>query len=444
MFVAEEESELELENVNVVLKSKRGRKSKKELMESLNMLNFENHIAKPVKIPKKHKTLEEKKLKHESKEHKSEKNKYGECKSKECKSKECKSKECKSGEYESGEYESGEYEYKENKYGECECKENKYGENEYKENDDHNKITTSEPKVFKKRGRKPKGGKIIQQTIIDNEEIDEKQYVILHLKCSIDDLENANNDEGTNVLDAYNTHIYSDCYQPLDESKTLTLTNSNVNSNLNINNCDDGFEVDDDETDVCENSKYNMKEIWKKLKQLECNLHIDNISKKSACFWDTCDFDTPPIYIPKYFLGGTYYVYGCFCCPECAIAYLNNQQVDRSTKSERYQLIHDVYSKMYGYTKSIKEASDPRYLLDIFFGNLSIKEYRALLRSETLYLVIDKPLTKVYPEIHEDTEDYILNNKIIPSNTSSYQIRGKNGRKKANKSSILSENFGIN
>ena len=127
-----------------------------------------------------------------------------------------------------------------------------------------------------------------------------------------------------------------------------------------------------------------------------------------------------------------------------SIITLNNQQIDRSTKTERYQLLHDVYSKIYDYKKSIKEASDPRYLLDKFFGNLSIKEYRNLLRTGTLYLVIDKPLTKVYPEIHENTEDYILNNKIIPSNTSNYQIRGKNGRKKPNKSSILSENFGIN
>ena len=54
-------------------------------------------------------------------------------------------------------------------------------------------------------------------------------------------------------------------------------------------------------------------------------------------FWDTCDFDTPPIYIPKYFISGTYHVYGCFCSPECAVAYMNNEQMDRSSKSERYQ-----------------------------------------------------------------------------------------------------------
>jgi hypothetical protein len=294
---------------------------------------------------------------------------------------------------------------------------------------------TGEPKVFKKRGRKPKGGKIIQQATVNDEETDDKQYVILHLKCSMNDLEE-NEQDAQNSLDAYNTHIYNNYCQPYDETKTF--------ANINSENYEDenNFCEDDDET--VENSKDNIKEIWKKLKQLECNLHIDNISKKSSCFWDTCEFDTPPVYIPKYFLGGTYYVYGCFCCPECALAYLNKEHIDRSMKAERCQLLHDVYSPIYGYAKSIKEASEPRYLIDKFFGNLTIKEYRALLRTETLYLVIDKPLTKVYPEIHGDTEDYILNNKIIPSNTSTYQIRGKNGKKKNNKTSILSENFGIN
>jgi hypothetical protein len=392
MIVAEEEVETKQE-INVV-KSKRGRKSKKELMESLNLINVEQQNIKPVKQLKKIKNNDT-----------------------------------------SINNDNFLTSISDKIINECDISD-KYSEGieDYK-NIDNDEV--NEQKVFKKRGRKPKGGKIIQPTITNDDQIDEKQNVILHLKCSMKDLDEIKNEENE-VLDAYNTHVYNELmynYQKFDEPKfTSTSNNHNVN--------DDGFDGDDDDTDFV--NKDNMKDIWKKLKQLECNLHLDNISKKSACFWDTCDFDTPPIYIPKYFIGGTYHVYGCFCSPECAVAYLNNQQIDRSTKTERYQLLHDIYSKIYDYKKSIKEASDPRYLLDKFFGNLSIKEYRNLLKSGTLYLVIDKPLTKVYPEIHENTEDYILNNKIIPSNTSSYQIRGKNNKKKPNKTSILSENFGIN
>lgn len=395
MIVVEEEIETKQET-NVV-KSKRGRKSKKELMESLNLINVENQSIKPVKPLK-----QLKKIKNNDTS--------------------INDDNCLTSISDKIINESNILD----KYSEG------IEDDKILDNDEVN-----EQKVFKKRGRKPKGGKIIQPTITNDDQIDEKQNVILHLKCSMKDLDEIQNEENE-VLDAYNTHVYNELmynYQKFDEPKfTSTSNNHNIN--------DDGFDGDDDDTDFI--NKDNMKDIWKKLKQLEYNLHVDNISKKSACFWDTCDFDTPPIYIPKYFIGETYYVYGCFCSPECAVAYLNNQQIDRSTKTERYQLLHDVYSKIYDFKKSIKEASDPRYLLDKFFGNLSIKEYRNLLKSGTLYLVIDKPLTKVYPEIHENTEDYILNNKIIPSNTSSYQIRGKNNKKKQNKSSILSENFGIN
>ena len=42
------------------------------------------------------------------------------------------------------------------------------------------------------------------------------------------------------------------------------------------------------------------KIIWKKIKNLEFQLHTNNISNKSACFWCTYDFENPSIYIPKY------------------------------------------------------------------------------------------------------------------------------------------------
>ena len=102
-----------------------------------------------------------------------------------------------------------------------------------------------------------------------------------------------------------------------------------------------GYEDDDDES-VC---KDLHKEINKKLKQLEQNLHINNVgNKKSCCFWDTCEFDNPPIYIPKHFINGTYHVYGCFCSPECGVAYLMNEHIDSSTKFERYHMFNLIYT----------------------------------------------------------------------------------------------------
>ena len=185
----------------------------------------------------------------------------------------------------------------------------------------------------------------------------------------------------------------------------------------------------------------STKDLWKKLKSLEQILHINGTpDSKSACFWCTHDFDNPPVYIPKFFLKGSYHVYGCFCSPECAVAHLMKENIDSSSKFERYSLINNIYNKIYDYTKNIKPAPDPHYLLEKFCGNLSIQEYRQLLNSDRLFLVVDKPLTRVLPEIHEDNDEFIINNKIIPtSNNYTLKKRTKTSQKVNN----TNENFGI-
>jgi len=286
---------------------------------------------------------------------------------------------------------------------------------------------------IKKRGRKPKGGKIIQQMTSDQQQMVERPNVILHLKCSVKDLINTN--QSNYFHDAYNNS--SDMSFDIigsENVKSVSTYYNNTSTSISAldNKDDDGEEV------YC---KDTSKEVWKKLKQLEHNLHINNVNnKKSACFWDTCEFDNPPIYIPKHFINGTYQVYGCFCSPECGVAYLMNENIDSSAKFERYHLFNHIYTKIYDYSRNIRPAPSPYYMLEKYYGNLSIQEYRALLRNERLFLIIDKPLTRILPELHEDNDDFILNNKIIPSN---YQVKTRLQRKKQNKNSILNEKFGV-
>ena len=295
---------------------------------------------------------------------------------------------------------------------------------------------TEEPKIAKKRGRKPKGGKIIQQLMTNIPQKDEKPNVILHLKCSMKDLQTTSQN-----------NTFGESYNFLANKNELNyelIGNENINTSIfndktasSITVLDSCYDCDDDES-VCKDS---TKEIWKKLKQLEYNLHINNVNnKRSACFWDTCEFDNPPIYIPKHFINGTYHVYGCFCSPECGVAYLMNENIDSSTKFERYHLFNHIYAKIYDYKKNIKPSPNPYYMLEKYYGNLSIQEYRSLLRNERLFLIVDKPLTRILPELHEDNDDFILNNKIIPSNN--YHVKTRLQRKKQNKSSILNEKFG--
>jgi hypothetical protein len=300
---------------------------------------------------------------------------------------------------------------------------------------DNSVLTEDAKPVAKKRGRKPKGGKIIQQVVPTNNNLEPKPNVILHLKCSIKDLQtNSVNGQDIQSFDIqHQAHLSYEMINPPAEFLNNAPVCNNEIITTQTKHVEDDSEPDD--------SNIDTKEVWKKLKALEHNLHINNIcDKKSACFWCTCDFDNPPVYIPKYYVKDSYNVYGCFCSPECATAYLMEENIDSSARFERYHFLNHIYSKIYDYNKNIKPAPNPYYLLDKYYGNLSIQEYRSLLRNERLFLVVDKPLTRILPELHEDNDDFIINNKIIPSNT--FQIK-KKLQKKQTKTNILSDHFGL-
>ena len=355
----------------------------------------------------------------------------------------------------------------------------------------------------KKRGRKPKGGKIIiqSQSTILQQEI--KPNIILHLKCSIKDLQNSseynstfnnkniesfdftnsknelayevintvekkinntlsfnhNNNCDNQVHSQLHNHVTNQFHTSDNTIQSLPNTNnnnklSNVSYNqqeyvYNVNELNIEYNTTTNNTNS-NNAQYieydnedsrETKVLWNKLKILEHNLHINNVSdKKSACFWCSYDFDNPPIYIPKFYLKDSYHVYGCFCSPECATAHLMEENIDSSIKFERYYLINHIYSKLYEYKKNIKPAPNPYYMLEKYYGNLTIQEYRNLLRSERLFLIVDKPLTRILPEFHEDNDEFIINNKIIPSNN--YQVKKRLQKKPQHKNNNVTEKFG--
>lgn len=286
----------------------------------------------------------------------------------------------------------------------------------------------------KKRGRKPKGGKIVvpESPVTDN--VEPKMNVILHLKCSLKDLHVTHG----SYMEPYNSTI-SAGFEPLSGDVQSSagfgsnyVVSSNQQSQLKSNPVEEVFvdpEVDDNE----------MKTIWNKLKQLEQNLHHNQTDNfKSDCFWCTCSFDNPPIFIPKCFLKDTYQVYGCFCTPECASAFLMDENIDSSAKFERYYLLNHIYGAVYNYSKNIKPAPSPYYVLDKYYGNMTIQEYRALLSDERLFLIVDKPMTRIMPELHQTNDDHIISNKIISTNQP-----GKKMKKLATKNEALAENFGL-
>jgi len=346
----------------------------------------------------------------------------------------------------------------------------------------------------KKRGRKPKGGKLITKKDETVEKPNQIANVILHLKCSMQDLTEYNNKMNkifTNPLsydpsippnimtyDINKTQSFS-LYenvnnfanearpqQQLQSSNDTTSTIDTVNNkslayndyspilNSVENKCivcslcnekmgDNTLEEDND-------GDLNIKDINSKLKNLKLSMYKNmNQDKKSACFWCTYDYDNQPCYIPKYELDGSLYGYGSFCRPECAVAYLMKENIDDSMKFERYHLLNQIYSKVYNFKKNIKPAPNPYFLLEKFYGNLTIQEYRKLLKTEHMLLVLEKPMTLILPELHDDNDDFVMNiyggkTQNVQNGSSIYKVKKQSEKQKGpTKTTIMKENFGF-
>ena len=330
------------------------------------------------------------------------------------------------------------------------------------------KVDEEETKVPKKRGRKPRGGKIIKKTTdinVTNSNIEAN--IILHLKCNTSDIKLKGNSMLNNK---YNPEIsHPDPFsltsnQKLTslpfESLTPSVSTNNVKQRLNqlpgvnfketllssnntMQSCVDNshttqskhttsHESDSAEEDI------NIKTIWKKLSNLKHQLRYNSLpDKRSSCFWCTCGFDNPAIYIPSKIRNKVYDVYGCFCSPQCAVAFLRNEPLDHSVLWERYSMINDLYGKIFG--KNIKPAPCPYYTLNKYYGNLTIQEYRKLLNNDKLLMIVDKPMSKILPELYEDNNELPnVNNNLLSKGVSNTEYRLKSNHLKREKRNIFS------
>jgi hypothetical protein len=302
-----------------------------------------------------------------------------------------------------------------------------------------------QPAAPKKRGRKPKGGKIISKIEEPTTNHILTNNVILHLKCSMSD-----------VKDNSVTELK---YQPVAPPQIKTLENDQNYSYIVPNEgVNDIAYTSESVCSICKNNQtahnnndnnINIKDIDDKLKSLKIKLYNNLLPNvKSSCFWCTCSYDTPLCVIPKEITNDEIVGYGSFCRPECAVSFLFKENIDDAMKFERYQLLNSIYSKVYNYSKNIKPAPDPYYLLDKFYGTMTIQEYRKMLGSQHLLLVIDKPMTRTLPELHEDNDCFVNDlyvsnkNENKSQNTGKYKVKRESEKKSGpSKKSLIEEHF---
>ena len=340
--------------------------------------------------------------------------------------------------------------------------------------------------INKKRGRKPKAGFILNSNsgLYDTSQV---PNIILHLKChmsdlklsesiydytpSISEVESYNlttnhNLQSSDLCQTYNDEYDStdtdvnehNSYHPVGAGAVGASSSSNDNNNaVGMNTASASIFMSSVASSVSAsasaaaaaagavpqsnmkkaaatesaihvlNDRY-QKEIAKKINRLKYSFHNGEtiqtrLNHKCACFWDTCEFDGPTYYLPIMVVNGVFHVSGCFCSPECALASLLKEQLDTSTKFERIHLLHLLYGS--SSNKGFKPAPNPNYLLDKYYGNLTIEEYRSLLKSPQMIHIVNKPLTHILPELYEDNNDFLVNSKVIPTNNLKLKKRYK-------------------
>jgi len=314
--------------------------------------------------------------------------------------------------------------------------------------------------INKKRGRKPKAGFILNSTtgLYDTSEV---PNIILHLKCHLSDLKTndsiSNFDYSPSIseVESYNlstnalkscdiVHSYnSDTNEITDQDdiekvNTVEPTSNNSSSSIIMNTPQNQptpavtghttHKKNVTDANIHVINERHQKEIMKKINRLKYSFHNGEtiqmkLNHKCACFWDTCEFDGPIYYTPIMIVNGVFHVSGCYCSPECALASLLKEQMDTSTKFERIHLLHLLYGT--SNSTGFKPAPNPNYLLDKYYGNLTIDEFRSLLKGPQMIHVVNKPLTHILPELYEDNNDFLVNSKVIPTNTLKLKKRYK-------------------
>lgn len=322
------------------------------------------------------------------------------------------------------------------------------------------------PKLFKKRGRKPKGGKIITETA----PADTVQYIpniILHLKCGLSSLKLRNTDNLSTTISNTSETIFHFKHKGSElgysDINNMTVLPDNVEHTQhtqhtqqqygslepgtihqqNIVSPDTDNPIINKSSVYLEDKKCPCKTISKKMRDLSYRLFSNTLlDKRSACFWCTYPFDTQVIMIPKHELNNVYHCYGCFCTPECAVSFLFKEKISMSVRFDRYYLMNFIYGKDDGYNNNIKPAPDPYYTLEKFYGTLTISEYRTALKPLRGFITVEKPMTRILPELHEDlNNEGSIFERENTSQMSNFTIRR---RKFQTKNDIMSQSFQFN
>ena len=147
-----------------------------------------------------------------------------------------------------------------------------------------------------------------------------------------------------------------------------------------------------------------------------------------ACFWCAHSFEGQPCIIPEREVHGVYMVYGNFCCPQCAFAYLLQETVDPHVRWERIALLHRIYDRD-GNGRMFPAPC--RESLKLFGGPLSIDSFRATV--DKRYVRVDihmPPMVSILGSIDTKPIDFFdssIKNTLVGSLQKENTVKAQEG-----------------
>lgn len=276
----------------------------------------------------------------------------------------------------------------------------------------------------RKRGRPKKNQTIINTSKKISSPIGSDE-IILHLPI-------------TNKLK--DEHVKQNNIQTKNNFEQMTLSLSSMSPDSEIDSDDEysGFT----KTKLIRELKMKTKKIEELQKQLQLKeigivnepklvpMNLNLIHKHNGmlmehtdivCWWCTEKFQNSPWFIPDKYLDGKYYIFGCFCSVNCALAYnihMNDYKV-WVRNSLIYQMYYEILSKLkVKNIPQIIQVALPRESLQKFGGHLTIDEYRmnsTICNKE--YRLVMPPMSCIIPIIEETYKNkYMINNKQDSAN----------------------------
>jgi len=241
----------------------------------------------------------------------------------------------------------------------------------------HNiELTPSHPITRSLKQKKNETDTSVKQSVVLDDNL------IIHLPVSSNDISDMiefNINKGTPALppkpyDTENNYAYIEGLSNTPNSKLPNRKHKYLNNEINLINTNIEF--------YDNNSKEKLPD--------KTNQH---------CLWCSCGFNTRPVALPISRINNKFYVRGCFCSFNCAMAY--NFDKKFYNKWEYSALLHFLYKTIHQkYVKIIPAPS--KELLKMYGGHLTIEEFREnFLTNDTSSNILFPPVISILPVIEE-------------------------------------------